>query len=109
MRAGRRTRKLVGMISLAAADTERALRTIVCGVDGTAAGREAARQAAALAGDEGRLEFVAGAPRACSTPLADAGRVAQALGVAATARTLAAATAADGLIRAAAHADVLVI
>jgi hypothetical protein len=78
-------------------------------VDGTAASREAARQATALAGEEGRLEFVAVTTRAHTTGLAGAGRVAEALGVSATMRTLTATTTADGLIRAAARADLLVI
>src|SRR4051812_10968067 len=89
--------------------TKSALRTIVCGVDGTAGSREAARQASALAGDDGRLEFVAVTTRARATGLAGAGRVAEALGVSATMRTLTATTTADGLIRAAARADLLVI
>src|SRR5689334_843996 len=95
-------------MTTAAPDIERALRTIVCGVDGSAKSREAARQAAILAGHDGRLEFVAVTPRG-ATALAGAGRVAQALGVAPTARTISAATTADGLIRAAARADLLVV
>src|SRR4051812_19862767 len=97
------------MTSLAGPDTGRALRTIVCGVDGTAAAREAVRQAAALTRRDGRLEFVAVSPRTGSIPLSNAGRVAAAAGIATTGRTVAAVTTADGLIRAAARADLLVV
>jgi nucleotide-binding universal stress UspA family protein len=96
------------------------LRTVVCGVDGLAAGREAARQAAGLAGPHGRLELVAVTPEpghplflplpdGAAAALADAKRIATSLGVPATARTLSAASAAQGLARASAGADVLVV
>jgi nucleotide-binding universal stress UspA family protein len=94
------------------------LRTVVCGVDGLPAGHEAVRQAAALAGGGGRLELVAVTPVAghplflplpagAQEALAEAQRIAE--GVPVRTRTVAARSPAEGLSRAAAGADVLVI
>jgi nucleotide-binding universal stress UspA family protein len=96
------------------------LRSVVCGVDGTAAGREAARQAAELTGAHGRLELVAVTPGAGLAPfvlpaataarvLCEAQNLAQRACSGATTSMIAARTPADGLIRAAAGADLIVI
>jgi nucleotide-binding universal stress UspA family protein len=92
-------------------------RRIVCGVDGGAEAREAVRQAAELAGPAGRIEVVTVTPASAGFPcrdraataLADAGRTAHHAGVGTESRAVAAATAAAGLIRAAAGAELLVV
>jgi nucleotide-binding universal stress UspA family protein len=94
------------------------LHRVVCGVDGLAAGHEAVRQAAALAGGDGFLELVAVTPapghphflplpNAAAAALADAGRTAAS--VPTTTRTVSSASVAHGLARAAADADVIVV
>lgn len=96
------------------------LRTIVCGVDGTAAGREAARQAAELARPGARLQLVAitpapGRPTFLPPPsaapgvLAEAERIARDSLAEVSVSSGTAASAADGLIRASEGADLLVI
>jgi nucleotide-binding universal stress UspA family protein len=96
------------------------LRSVVCGVDGTAGGREAARQAAELAGTGGRLELVAVTPGAGLGPfvppaasaarvLTEAERVAQPACARVTTTIVQAGSPADGLIRAAAGADLVVV
>jgi hypothetical protein len=96
------------------------LHSVVCGVDGTPGGREAARQAAELAGPHGALELVAVAPGAGAAPFVPpavnaARALMQAEAIAlrdcpAVGSTMVhARTAADGLIRAAAGADLLVV
>jgi nucleotide-binding universal stress UspA family protein len=96
------------------------LRSVVCGVDGTAAGREAARQAAELTGAHGRLELVAVTPGAglaafvlpaatAARVLFEAQNVAQLECPGATTSMVAAGNPADGLIRAAAGADLLAV
>ena len=93
------------------------LGRVVCGADGTAEAREAVRQAAELAGPSGELEIVivTSAFRGFSfrdgaaAMLGDAEHTARALGVSPSGHVLPAATAAAGLIRAAAGADLLVI
>jgi nucleotide-binding universal stress UspA family protein len=92
-------------------------RTVVCGTDGTAEAREAVRQAADLAGSRAHLEIVTVTPASPGFPCLDtsaaalgqAEQITSALDVEATLRATPAATAAAGLIRAADHADVLVV
>ena len=102
--------------------TGRVLRldSVVCGVDGTAASREAVRQAAVLAGPGRCLELVTVTPApgrpsflpppdAAMRVLAEAEAIARRLGIAAASSSIHAAPAAEGLIRDAARADLLVI
>lgn len=95
-------------------------RSVVCGVDGTAASREAVRQAAELAGPRGLLELVAVTPAAGHAPflpsaavatrvLAEVERIARGFGAAVTTSAHTAASAAEALIRASASADLLVV
>jgi nucleotide-binding universal stress UspA family protein len=93
------------------------LRRVVCGSDGTSEAREAVRQAAELAAPGGALEIVVVTPAfrgfafrdRAATTLRDAVRTADALGGSIAGHVSPAATAAAGLIRAAAGADLLVI
>ena len=96
------------------------LRSVVCGVEGSPAGREAARQAAELTGTHGRLELVAVTPGAGLAPsvfpaataaraLCEAQNVVQRVRSDVSTSMIAAGTPADGLIRAAAGADLLVV
>ena len=85
---------------------------VICGVDGTAHGREAVRQAAELAGPHGRLELVAVSPpsnRAEFPPVPESAVVEaeRALGADGTSRRLTAPSPSEGWIRAAARADLL--
>ena len=87
---------------------------VICGVDGTAHGREAVRQAAELAGPHGRLELVAVSPpsnRAEFPPVPESAVVEaeRALGADGTSRRLTAPSLSEGWIRAAARADLLVV
>jgi len=94
--------------------------TVVCGVDGLPAGFEAVRQASALAGAGARLELVAVTPSpghplflplpdAARAALAEAERIARSLGAHPTTRVVSAISPAEGLARAAADADVVVV
>lgn len=88
--------------------------TVVCGVNGTDQGCEAVRQAAALLAPDGRLELHMvtqghGFREDPDGALAEALRVAYELGLAAEAHAAVDATAAAGLITAAAGADLLVV
>lgn len=84
---------------------------VVCGVDGTPAGREALRQAAALVAPGGRLVLhtVTHGDSSGLTALAEAEVMARAIGVDADLRATRAATTAGGLVDAAQGADLLVI
>src|SRR5688500_14797669 len=89
-------------------------RSVVCGVDGRGEGREAARQAAALAGADGSLNLHMvtrghGFDADPQSALDDGLRIARAQGVDAAAQAAPAATAAAGLIVEAAGADLLVV
>jgi nucleotide-binding universal stress UspA family protein len=89
-------------------------RVVVCGVDGRGESREAVRQAAALAGADGRLALHMvtrgnGFAEDPASVLADAQRVARTAGVNAETHAAPAATAAAGLLGAAASADLLVV
>jgi nucleotide-binding universal stress UspA family protein len=97
-----------------------AFRSVVCGVDGTQAGLEAARQAGVLAGPAATLELIAitpdagqplflPLPDAARNALADAREAVRALGRDASISAVAAASAAPGLLHAAGHGDLLVI
>jgi nucleotide-binding universal stress UspA family protein len=94
--------------------------TVVCGVDGFPAGVEAVRQAAALADAHSRLELVTVTPArghplflplpaAARTALAAAERLATSLGAHPSTHVVSAASPAEGLARAAADADLLVV
>ena len=104
----------------AVAGSEPRLHTIVCGVDGLATGREAMRQAAAVAGPDGHVEVVAVTPapghpqflplpNAAAEALAEAERIAASLGVTATSRAVSSASVARALSSAAAGADLVVV
>jgi nucleotide-binding universal stress UspA family protein len=113
--------KLVLMLQLSETPSAPAapvlLRRVICGVNGTSQAREAVRQAAELAAEGADLELVTVTPASRGFPfregaaaiLDDADRTANAHGVSPVAGALPAATAAAGLIRAAAGADLLVV
>lgn len=95
-------------------------RSVVCGVDGSRAGLEAVRQAAALAGPAAKLELVAITPQAghplflplpdaARNALADARQTVRALGRDASVNAVPAASAGPGLLRAAGRCDLIVV
>lgn len=126
MRRGRTSGTLAAMLDALLADLT--LRgdpaawpgTVVCGVDGFPAGLEGVRQAAALADAHSHLALVTVTPSpghplflplpgGAKTALAAAERIAASLGAHPTTHVVSATSPAEGLARAAADADVLVV
>jgi nucleotide-binding universal stress UspA family protein len=121
MSPGRHDDKLAVMLQLSEAvsvpASQALLGRIICGVNGTSEAREAVRQAAALAGPAAELELVTVTPASRGFPFREGAaaildaseRTARAAGVSPVATAVPAATAAAGLIRASARADLLVV
>jgi nucleotide-binding universal stress UspA family protein len=110
--------KLTAMLQLSVPASSLRLRRVLCGVDGTSEAREAVRQAAALAAPSAELELLTVTPASRGFPFKErsaaildaAEQTAQAAnGVHPVSSAVPAATAAAGLIRAAADADLLVV